>query len=52
MVYNFALAINKLGILPPGVTFIPKQRFLSPLEMHTHTLLGHFTGQVISFVFQ
>ena len=38
---HFALAIKKLGILQNGVTFILKQRLLSPLEMHT--LFGHFT---------
>ena len=37
----FAPAIKKLEILLAGVTFILKQRLLSPLEMHT--LLGHFT---------
>ena len=31
----FALATNQLGILLSGVTFILKQRLLSPLEMHT-----------------
>ena len=34
-----ALAIKKLGILFSGVTFVLKQRLLSPLDMHTHSLV-------------
>ena len=32
---HFAFATKKLGVLVSGVTFILKQRLLSPLEMHT-----------------